>query len=374
MKLFRHVLDHSSANCAVSGIHPFPTGESPKGSKIHMLGGLPCDTAPIPPSITMPSRPSIQARDSSGRQVSLLNDEPFGQKQHLPIRIQSQPSYHHSNMVRSSSRDSIPSDVSSPLTPGLTRADSFDSNNGPMSPLTPTFATEYGRQNSHSASYKDQSQYDYMPHEYPGPSVYGLSADLHYNQNRSPSYSELQMYKEDGRHDSSSSERGVKRYPCRFRDSHNCNKSFTTSGHASRHSKIHTAEKGVHCTFEGCPKKFTRADNMKQHLETHNKEKSRAGKSSSNTLTRPAGVRKSSTIDSRPSRPSSRNTTITELPPVDPALTQLGYQTHFLTQPYLANSTYGAPPVSSYQNSSPIASEHLGLDVLAAAVDFKTQA
>ncbi|KAK2073651.1 hypothetical protein P8C59_007916 [Phyllachora maydis] len=66
-----------------------------------------------------------------------------------------------------------------------------------------------------------------------------------------------------------------KRYPCRYRDSHGCEKTFTTSGHASRHSKIHTAEKAVHCTFAGCAKKFTRADNMKQHLETHYKDKSR---------------------------------------------------------------------------------------------------
>ena len=67
-----------------------------------------------------------------------------------------------------------------------------------------------------------------------------------------------------------------KRYPCRYHESHGCEKTFTTSGHASRHSKIHTAEKAVHCTYAGCQKKFTRADNMKQHLETHYKDKTRA--------------------------------------------------------------------------------------------------
>ena len=71
-------------------------------------------------------------------------------------------------------------------------------------------------------------------------------------------------------------ERPGKRYPCRYRESHGCEKTFTTSGHASRHSKIHTAEKAVQCTFAGCQKKFTRADNMKQHLETHYKDKSRS--------------------------------------------------------------------------------------------------
>jgi hypothetical protein len=71
-----------------------------------------------------------------------------------------------------------------------------------------------------------------------------------------------------------------KRFPCRFRDSLGCEKTFTTSGHASRHSKIHTAEKAVPCEFPGCPKKFTRSDNMKQHLDTHFKDKSRGGSGS----------------------------------------------------------------------------------------------
>ncbi|KAL5344395.1 transcriptional repressor [Pseudogymnoascus australis] len=62
---------------------------------------------------------------------------------------------------------------------------------------------------------------------------------------------------------------GTKRYPCRYSEAVGCEKTFTTSGHASRHSKIHTCGKGIQCAFSGCPKKFTRADNMKQHCETH---------------------------------------------------------------------------------------------------------
>lgn len=64
-----------------------------------------------------------------------------------------------------------------------------------------------------------------------------------------------------------------RRYPCKFRDI--CDKTFTTSGHASRHAKIHGGEKTIECSYEGCTKRFTRADNMKQHLETHKKDKSR---------------------------------------------------------------------------------------------------
>jgi len=63
-----------------------------------------------------------------------------------------------------------------------------------------------------------------------------------------------------------------RRHPCKYRHTHGCEKTFTTSGHASRHSKIHTAEKAVACSYPDCSKKFTRADNMKQHLETHYKD------------------------------------------------------------------------------------------------------
>ncbi|KFZ16547.1 hypothetical protein V501_02170 [Pseudogymnoascus sp. VKM F-4519 (FW-2642)] len=76
---------------------------------------------------------------------------------------------------------------------------------------------------------------------------------------------------------------GTKRYHCRYADAVGCEKTFTTSGHASRHSKIHTCEKGIQCAFPGCPKKFTRADNMKQHLETHYKDSRRPRPSTSSS-------------------------------------------------------------------------------------------
>lgn len=79
---------------------------------------------------------------------------------------------------------------------------------------------------------------------------------------------------ESGSKKGSKTKNGVqKRYPCKFRDI--CDKTFTTSGHASRHAKIHGGEKTIECSYEGCTKRFTRADNMKQHLETHKKDKSR---------------------------------------------------------------------------------------------------
>ncbi|KIX93039.1 uncharacterized protein Z520_11312 [Fonsecaea multimorphosa CBS 102226] len=57
------------------------------------------------------------------------------------------------------------------------------------------------------------------------------------------------------------------KYPCPYAQSHNCQATFTTSGHAARHGKKHTGEKGVHCPI--CNKAFTRKDNMKQHERTH---------------------------------------------------------------------------------------------------------
>ena len=57
------------------------------------------------------------------------------------------------------------------------------------------------------------------------------------------------------------------KYPCPYAASHSCHATFTTSGHAARHGKKHTGEKGVHCPI--CNKAFTRKDNMKQHERTH---------------------------------------------------------------------------------------------------------
>lgn len=57
------------------------------------------------------------------------------------------------------------------------------------------------------------------------------------------------------------------KYPCPYAASHHCTAAFTTSGHAARHGKKHTGEKGVHCPV--CNKAFTRKDNMKQHERTH---------------------------------------------------------------------------------------------------------
>jgi hypothetical protein len=237
----------------------------------------------------------MSARDASGNQVSLLNDDPAPQTKKRPIFrepiLTSAASYYPASTITASySSISLPSTASSPETPGLLRSDSYDSQHtaGPRTPLTPgpVLPMDHGKRPSYTAPwygfFKDHdSQYEHRPF-YPDPLGHPQHMGHmlpHVGIRRGSAYSD--GYEEDSYASRPVLEKGPKRYPCRFRATHGCDKTFTTSGHASRHSKIHTAEKAVACTHPGCEKKFTRADNMKQHLETHYKGKSRGWHKSS---------------------------------------------------------------------------------------------
>ncbi|TFB05885.1 Transcriptional regulator NRG1 [Trichoderma ghanense] len=219
----------------------------------------------------------MHGSDASGRRVSLLNDDEVTRATVRPPAF-SWPSAQ--SQLYSGSESSLPN------TPALLRSDSFDSqlSEAAISPLTP-----------------------------PGDSYYGSVRPLTYAYGREyaegpptkrPAYGPCSP-PTSGEEDSSAAtcvpERPVKRYPCRYRDLHGCEKTFTTSGHASRHSKIHTAEKAVHCQYPGCHKKFTRADNMKQHLETHYKDKTRSssGSQRASKASLASNARRSSTASSR---------------------------------------------------------------------------
>ncbi|PTB64123.1 hypothetical protein BBK36DRAFT_1124813 [Trichoderma citrinoviride] len=194
----------------------------------------------------------MHGSDARGRRVSLLNDDEMtgATARHSAFVWPTAQSQHYAG-----------SDSSLPNTPALLRSDSFDSqlSEAAISPLTP-----------------------------PGDSYYGSVRPMTYAFGRDSAASCVP-------------ERPVKRYPCRYRELHGCEKTFTTSGHASRHSKIHTAEKAVHCQYPGCHKKFTRADNMKQHLETHFKDKTRSSSGSHRTskASLASSARRSSTASSR---------------------------------------------------------------------------
>lgn len=80
------------------------------------------------------------------------------------------------------------------------------------------------------------------------------------------------------------------KYPCPYAQSHNCQATFTTSGHAARHGKKHTGEKGVHCPI--CNKAFTRKDNMKQHERTHKGHSASSSTSDESTRRSKAAITK----------------------------------------------------------------------------------
>ncbi|KAK0633376.1 hypothetical protein B0T14DRAFT_415486 [Immersiella caudata] len=215
----------------------------------------------------------MHARDAKGRRVSLLNDDSSSHAAYtMPYRPALAPSYDRSSSSRSIS--------SSPNTPGLLRSDSYDSQMSadPASPMTPIY--DYGRGGYAAAPVITSPYEDYMD-----------SMPSHAGMKRPSTFSDRSASYDDEVSAGAGAERPGKRYPCRYKESHNCLKTFTTSGHASRHSKIHTAEKAVPCSYPGCTKKFTRADNMKQHLDTHYKDKSR---SSTSRPSMSSGDRKSS--------------------------------------------------------------------------------
>jgi hypothetical protein len=107
------------------------------------------------------------------------------------------------------------------------------------------------------------------------------------------------------------------KYPCPYAASHNCLATFTTSGHAARHGKKHTGEKGVHCPI--CNKAFTRKDNMKQHERTH--KGSVSGSNSDDSMVRKSkaattkdALKAKKPTDSRQDSSDARRTSIIHSP------------------------------------------------------------
>lgn len=135
-----------------------------------------------------------------------------------------------------------------------------------------------------------------------------LSADLSVSSSSSAS----QPSKNTTANNSANANTGKKnKYPCPYAQSHNCSATFTTSGHAARHGKKHTGEKGVHCPI--CDKAFTRKDNMKQHERTHkNRPSNGEEKKSKAQATREANKAKDS-------QKQEQSTTVQQSLPPHPA-------------------------------------------------------
>lgn len=92
-----------------------------------------------------------------------------------------------------------------------------------------------------------------------------------------------------------------KKYPCPHAARYSCRDTFTTSGHAARHGKKHTGEKNILCPT--CHKAFTRKDNMKQHERTHKSSRLEAPSPTTST-----GKISTSASRRRPTAPRSRST------------------------------------------------------------------
>ncbi|KAJ2878264.1 transcriptional repressor, partial [Coemansia aciculifera] len=73
-----------------------------------------------------------------------------------------------------------------------------------------------------------------------------------------------------------------RKYICHYTD---CGKAFTTSGHLSRHHRIHTGEKNYPCLHPGCTSRFSRQDNMMQHYRTHLSPRSRRNRFATRDMT-----------------------------------------------------------------------------------------
>ena len=43
-----------------------------------------------------------------------------------------------------------------------------------------------------------------------------------------------------------------------------CERTFTTSGHLARHTRVHTGERNHKCPFPGCETRCSRQDNLQQ--------------------------------------------------------------------------------------------------------------
>ncbi|KAJ6572039.1 hypothetical protein B0H19DRAFT_1132321 [Mycena capillaripes] len=63
---------------------------------------------------------------------------------------------------------------------------------------------------------------------------------------------------------SDSFDHAPKRHPCR-----DCDKSFSTSSHLARHSRIHTGQRDFKCDYPGCEKTSSRLDNLRAHQRKH---------------------------------------------------------------------------------------------------------
>ena len=359
-------------------------------------------------------------QNSSGRKVSLLNDELSHSKSIRP-RLEncqrksissSSSSMSREGYTTNSSRDSA-SPAFSPPTPQLVRLNSLSSDSlgtqSTPSPMTPPdYPFEPLEQSKTSTPYFTYPRPNGV-HNYPAmPQAQDPAAQPYYHHQASHRVNEFEMddhYPDLGRsslqpiqtqftynnadlvlnqspsslttsavppstttptNTSPSAAKPLKKkYPCPHAARFSCSDTFTTSGHAARHGKKHTGEKNIHCPT--CNKAFTRKDNMKQHERTHKNNRVDAASSI-------VGSKSSPSISSatRPRRQTLSNDSRTmSAPPDDTSAMDLDYQAgrHVDGVPSMHRSDFSDAMMGSISGRSEEdgEGESPGLDALATA-------
>ena len=359
------------------------------------------------------------SHDSSGRKVSLLNDELSRSKSNRPRlddcrrkSISSSPSsMSREDYTTNSSRNSA-SPGFSPTTPQLVRSNSSSSDslgtqstpspmtppNYPFEPLehpktsTPYFTYPRTNGTHHNPAMPQAQDPAAQPYYHPAPhrinefemddnysnlgrsSLQPIQTQFAYNNtdlalNPSPSSISSPAVAPTTSTPTNASPSTVKplkkKYPCPHAARFSCSDTFTTSGHAARHGKKHTGEKNVHCPT--CNKAFTRKDNMKQHERTHKNNRveattSAVGSKSSSSISAGTRTRRPTLSNDPPTPPASLD---------DPSAMDLDYRTarHLDGGLSMHRSEFSDAPVGSTSGRSEEdgEGESPGLDALATA-------
>jgi hypothetical protein len=317
----------------------------------------------------------MDGKNSSGRRISLLNDNPAP-----PAHLVRLPSISPSLCSRASSYTSSP--IGSPPTPRLVRSDSSDSTMQTPSPITPDFGFDgltaqnmaspvFAQANFFSSQKEPNSGYPPISHN-SGPLPYHAAnapQPAYFRPQPQPQPQQQPQQGTGSRTTSASANPRSKKnsYPCPMAKQFHCNDYFTTSGHAARHAKKHTGKKDAFCPE--CNKAFTRKDNMEQHRRTHQSGGNAAKGEDRAKKVKPAPAKRPKPAPLQSSRPS-----LSALSMVDPSLPLSPSSSAFgAVQPvdsfpadYSPRSAYPDPTAFSLTHNYPPGSS-CGLDALAIA-------